>query len=92
MSSSTENLALIVLAAGKGTRMKSRTPKVMHSVAGRPMVDWALAAGQDLSPSALSSFLGQSLRIKPNDLRRTMLSSSGSGKEQATPSIKHAAC
>ena len=91
MYSSTENLALIVLAAGKGTRMKSRTPKVMHGVAGRPMVDWALAAGQDLGPQRVVVVLGPELEDQANDLRRTMLSSSGQ-KEQATPSIKHAAC
>ena len=42
-------LAVIVLAAGQGTRMKSGLPKVAHEVAGRPMVVWpveaALAAG-----------------------------------------------
>ncbi|MCA9622240.1 MAG: bifunctional UDP-N-acetylglucosamine diphosphorylase/glucosamine-1-phosphate N-acetyltransferase GlmU, partial [Myxococcales bacterium] len=41
----------IVLAAGQGTRMKSSSPKVLHAVAGRPMVDWilhtAFAAGAD---------------------------------------------
>ena len=73
MSSSTENLALIVLAAGKGTRMKSRTPKVMHSVAGRPMVDWALAAGQDLGPQRVVVVLGPELedqaeRFAPHDV------------------------
>ncbi|MDP3043989.1 MAG: NTP transferase domain-containing protein, partial [Bacillota bacterium] len=31
-------LAAVVLAAGKGTRMKSRRPKVLHRVAGKPMV------------------------------------------------------
>jgi bifunctional UDP-N-acetylglucosamine pyrophosphorylase / glucosamine-1-phosphate N-acetyltransferase len=35
--------AAIILAAGKGTRMKSELPKVMHAVAGRPMVDWSVA-------------------------------------------------
>ena len=38
----------IVLAAGKGTRMKSELPKVLLPVAGRPMIDYvldALAAG-----------------------------------------------
>jgi len=30
--------AAVVLAAGQGTRMKSVTPKVMHALAGRPMV------------------------------------------------------
>lgn len=33
-----KNLAAILLAAGKGTRMKSKTPKVLHKVAGRPML------------------------------------------------------
>ncbi|MEO7096359.1 MAG: bifunctional UDP-N-acetylglucosamine diphosphorylase/glucosamine-1-phosphate N-acetyltransferase GlmU, partial [Polyangiales bacterium] len=41
----------VVLAAGKGTRMKSATPKVLHSIAGRPMIHYpvraALEAGAD---------------------------------------------
>ncbi len=36
------NLAIIVLAAGQGTRMKSRLPKVLHAVAGRPLVGHVL--------------------------------------------------
>ena len=35
--------AAIILAAGKGTRMKSELPKVLHHVAGRPMVRHVLA-------------------------------------------------
>lgn len=34
----------IVLAAGKGTRMKSSLPKVLHPIAGRPMLHWVLDA------------------------------------------------
>jgi bifunctional UDP-N-acetylglucosamine pyrophosphorylase/glucosamine-1-phosphate N-acetyltransferase len=34
----------IVLAAGLGTRMRSQTPKVMHPVAGRPLLSWVLDA------------------------------------------------
>ncbi|MBV8751216.1 MAG: NTP transferase domain-containing protein, partial [Candidatus Eremiobacteraeota bacterium] len=34
----------IVLAAGKGTRMKSARPKVLHELCGRPMLWWVLAA------------------------------------------------
>src|SRR3989304_356154 len=37
-----KTLACIVLAAGKGTRMKSRLPKVLHPVAGEPMIFWTL--------------------------------------------------
>ncbi|MBC23109.1 MAG: hypothetical protein CMJ32_04230 [Phycisphaerae bacterium] len=38
--------AAIILAAGKGTRMKSDLPKVMHEAAGRPIVDWVVAAAR----------------------------------------------
>ena len=34
----------VVLAAGEGTRMRSQVPKVLHTVAGRPLVDHAVAA------------------------------------------------
>lgn len=34
--------AAVILAAGKGTRMRSTLPKVMHKVGGRPMIDWSI--------------------------------------------------
>jgi len=37
-------LIAVILAAGHGTRMRSRTPKVLHPICGRPMVDWVLEA------------------------------------------------
>ena len=37
-------LTAVVLAAGQGTRMRSRTPKVLHNLCGRPMVAWPIAA------------------------------------------------
>ena len=37
-------LTTVILAAGKGTRMKSRLPKVLHPIAGRPMLGHVLAA------------------------------------------------
>lgn len=40
------NRAAVILAAGQGTRMKSSLPKVLHQVAGRPMVDWSVALAQ----------------------------------------------
>ncbi len=44
--------AAIILAAGSGTRMQSALPKVMHPVAGRPMVSHILAALEPLAPAA----------------------------------------
>ena len=43
-------LAVIVLAAGQGTRMKSRTPKVLHHLAGVPLIGHVLAAARALDP------------------------------------------
>ena len=45
------NIALIILAAGKGTRMKSDLPKVLHAVAGAPMLVHAMKSAQDLEPA-----------------------------------------
>jgi len=42
-----DDLAAVVMAGGLGTRMKSATPKHLHPVLGRRMVDWVIAAAQD---------------------------------------------
>ncbi len=43
-------LAIIILAAGKGTRMKSVSHKVLHPIAGRPMIEHLLASAAQLAP------------------------------------------
>ena len=43
-------LAVVVLAAGKGTRMKSDLHKVLHPIAGRPMIEHLLASVAELAP------------------------------------------
>ena len=40
------NIGVVVLAAGQGTRMRSALPKVVHPLAGRPMIGWVLDALQ----------------------------------------------
>ena len=44
MTTSTPGLSAIVLAAGKGTRMRSQLPKVLHPLCGRPLVDYPVTA------------------------------------------------
>ena len=42
--------AVIVLAAGEGTRMRSSTPKVLHPIAGRSLLGHAVHAAAGLAP------------------------------------------
>lgn len=46
-----KNLAVIILAAGEGTRMRSATPKILHSLAGIPLVGHVLATARELHPA-----------------------------------------
>lgn len=48
-----EALAVVVLAAGQGTRMKSATPKVLHHLSGVPLIGHVLATALALEPSHL---------------------------------------
>ncbi|OZE86034.1 bifunctional N-acetylglucosamine-1-phosphate uridyltransferase/glucosamine-1-phosphate acetyltransferase [Rhodococcus sp. 15-649-1-2] len=49
---------MVVLAAGAGTRMRSKTPKVLHPLAGRTMLAHALHAAADLGPDHLVTVVG----------------------------------
>lgn len=46
-----KNLAVIILAAGEGTRMRSAMPKVLHPLAGIPLVGHVLATARELHPA-----------------------------------------
>ncbi|MGW3725792.1 bifunctional UDP-N-acetylglucosamine diphosphorylase/glucosamine-1-phosphate N-acetyltransferase GlmU [Streptomyces sp. NPDC000851] len=50
--------AVVVLAAGEGTRMKSATPKVLHEICGRSLVGHVLAAAGELAPENLVVVVG----------------------------------
>lgn len=49
---------VVILAAGEGTRMKSSTPKVLHSIAGRSLVGHVLSAVDALSPKQVRVVVG----------------------------------
>ncbi len=51
-------LAVVILAAGQGTRMKSNLPKVMHTLAGWPMIKWLLQSVEALAPEKIITVIG----------------------------------
>lgn len=48
-----QEIAVVILAAGKGTRMKSRTPKVLHKIAGLPMISHIVKSAESLKPKKI---------------------------------------
>jgi bifunctional UDP-N-acetylglucosamine pyrophosphorylase/glucosamine-1-phosphate N-acetyltransferase len=54
----TTSTRVIVLAAGKGTRMKSELPKVLHPLAGRPLIDYAIASAAEIRPERVVLVVG----------------------------------
>jgi bifunctional UDP-N-acetylglucosamine pyrophosphorylase / glucosamine-1-phosphate N-acetyltransferase len=52
------NLAIVILAAGQGTRMNSKLAKVLHPIAGKPMVMYAVEAARSLQASRPTVVVG----------------------------------
>ena len=50
-----EPFTVLIMAAGRGTRMRSELPKVLHRVCGKPMVEWVVDAAREAGARARSS-------------------------------------
>ncbi|MBD0263618.1 MAG: NTP transferase domain-containing protein, partial [Tolypothrix sp. Co-bin9] len=58
-------VVVAILAAGRGTRMKSHLPKVLHSLGGRSLVERVLESVQPMKPSRRMLIVGyQALEVK----------------------------
>ncbi len=58
-------VAIAILAAGRGTRMKSQLPKVLHSLGGQTLVEWVLNSCLELNPTRQLVIVGyQGDRVK----------------------------
>ncbi|NNC54013.1 MAG: bifunctional UDP-N-acetylglucosamine diphosphorylase/glucosamine-1-phosphate N-acetyltransferase GlmU [Erythrobacter sp.] len=56
--SNTRDFAAVILAAGKGTRLKSGLHKVLHNIAGRPIIEHLMASVEELSPARTIVIVG----------------------------------
>jgi bifunctional UDP-N-acetylglucosamine pyrophosphorylase/glucosamine-1-phosphate N-acetyltransferase len=71
------DIAAVIMAAGLGTRMKSATPKHLHPLLGRRLVDWVVAAVEPLgadplvlvvAPDAVAAFAGANVAVQERPL------------------------
>ena len=66
------DIHVVVLAAGKGTRMKSGVPKVLHAAGGRPLIEHALRAAESLSPASIIVIVGHQAELLKEGLRKRL--------------------
>lgn len=60
-----KKLSVVILAAGEGTRMKSRLPKVLHELGGMSIIKWVLSVAKSLSPEKIILVVGhESKQVK----------------------------
>ncbi len=89
------NLEVIILAAGQGTRMRSALPKVLHPIAGKPMLAHVIATARTLSPGAIHVVYGhggETVRETINDdsvnwVEQAEQLGTGHAVEQAMPKV-----
>ncbi|GAA3577046.1 bifunctional UDP-N-acetylglucosamine diphosphorylase/glucosamine-1-phosphate N-acetyltransferase GlmU [Amycolatopsis ultiminotia] len=74
-------LSTLILAAGEGTRMRSSTPKVLHPIAGRALVEHAVRAAAGLEPQHLVVVIGHGREAVGAELARV---GTALGREVAT--------
>jgi len=58
VSASSSPLQVVILAAGEGKRMRSARPKVLHPLAGRPLLEHVVAAARSIGPRAIAVVVG----------------------------------
>jgi bifunctional UDP-N-acetylglucosamine pyrophosphorylase/glucosamine-1-phosphate N-acetyltransferase len=64
------NIHIVILAAGKGTRMKSARPKVLHRVAGQPMIEHVLDCAAAVNPRSTIVVVGHQAEALKSALAR----------------------
>jgi len=79
-----ENLQALILAAGKGTRMKSRKAKVLHKVGGSALIEHVFRAAQSISSRVLVVVGHQADSVKARIVETTLLTTAVVGVNRET--------
>ncbi len=88
------SLAVVVLAAGKGTRMKSTKPKVMNELLGLPMINWLLGTIEKLNPDRVVVVVGEGMQdliqaVTPHEtITQKTQDGTGSALKAALPALE----
>lgn len=86
------NLKIVILAAGQGTRMKSKIPKVLHKVAGKPMLDHVMEASRAVTeskPIVVIGHMSSVVREHLGDNAETVLQEEQLGTGHAVMMAEH---
>ncbi len=90
------NLGIVILAAGQGTRMRSARPKVLHSLADKPLLRHVIDSAQALRPAVLSVVYGHGGETVPAAINDPTIQwveqreqlGTGHAVEQALPTLR----
>ncbi len=91
---SKKSLTVIILAAGKGSRMKSDIPKVLHKIAGLAMVNWLIKAAEALEPENIITVIAPDMvdvkkAVAPhNTVVQKVANGTGGAVKAALPLLK----
>ena len=93
--SNSSPLEIIILAAGKGTRMYSDLPKVLHTIGGKPLLSHVIDVARELSPKAIHVVYGHGGEMVPDVISQADLNwvlqeqqlGTGHAVEQAMPGV-----
>lgn len=92
------SLHIVILAAGKGTRMKSNLPKILHQLAGKPLLEHVIKTAQNLHPDKIHVVYGNGGSLARERLSQYDVNwveqpkqlGTGHAVMQALPFIEHA--
>ncbi len=95
MTETTSNLAVVILAAGQGTRMCSALPKVLHTLAGKPLLEHVVCYAESLDPGSIHVVYGHGgeqvrerlSHLQVNWVLQEQQLGTGHAVEQALPQI-----